>query len=145
MNTSVSRRGRMRSVPTLLLAAMSPASVLAADGTLHFVGAIVASPYELTRAAAPAPRPVSAATKPHAEVVFERQWIDRPSASLAMQGAGAQGVELVFVDSLGRRRHAEGNGTIGIGRDGGRLSLKPLPSTGRERPATAALLTVSYD
>ena len=144
MNTSVSRRGRLRSVRTLLLAAMSPASVLAAEGTIYLGGATVPSPSELTRPAGPASLPARAGSRADAEVVFERQWIDRPSASMTIQPVGTHPPDFVYVDNLGRRRHVEGSSTIAIGRDGGRLSLAQLPSAGRDRPA-AALLTVRYD
>ncbi|SFM63601.1 hypothetical protein [Variovorax sp. OV329] len=140
MKMSVFHRVRTLTVPTFLLAAAGHGQVLAADGTIHFVGAIVAEPYEITHAAAP-----PAIGRIHAgtgsDVVFERQWIDRPSARVSIQSLGAQPLAMAFTDSGGRRRGVAPLGEFAVGRDGGSLSLAPMRAPG---PA-AALLTVAYD
>lgn len=146
MKTSVPHRVRTLVVPAILLAAMGTSSALAADGVIHFVGAIVAAPYEITRPEASRPTPDTIIRGTQGEVVFGRQWVDRPSARLAIRPAGAQAIDLVFVDSIGRRRTADATGSLAIDRDGGRLSVaRPPPASGTASGTATALLTVTYD
>lgn len=143
MEISVFRRVRTLAVPTLVLGAMTHGHVHAADGTIHFMGAIVAGPYELTHQAAAPPTGVIR-RGPHGEVVFERQWVDRPSARVRVSPLGAHAFDLGFTDSRGRKQSVEALGELAVGRDGGRLSLARRASPQASEPA-AVLLTVAYD
>lgn len=147
METSVFRPRRRPAMPALLLSFLAQAPAFAADGTIRFVGAIVAAPYEISPQRVPtmpvAPR--GRATQSTGELVFERQWIDRPSASVAVLPVGAQAFDMAYVDSLGHRQGVEANGSLPIGRDGGRLSLARRPAGQGNHLAAAALLTVTYD
>ena len=144
MKTSLPRRVRTPVVPAILLAAMGTSRALAADGVIHFVGAIVAAPYEITRPAASTPTPDTVFCGTQGEVVFGRQWVDRPSARLAIRAAGAQAIDLVFIDSVGRRRTVDATGSLAVDRDGGRLSVA-RPARAAGTGTALALLTVTYD
>lgn len=140
MNTSVSCRVRTLAVLTLLSAA-GPGPASAADGTIHFVGAIVAAPYAFSVLAPPAGTG-RLKTDSRSEVVFERQWIDRPSARVAVLGLDGHPIDLAFTDSRGQLRPVSLSEDLIVGRDGGSLSLgRPAPG----RSNASALLTVTYD
>ncbi|SCX66807.1 type 1 fimbrial protein [Variovorax sp. EL159] len=116
----------------------------AADGTIHFTGEIVAAPYEM-RVVAKAPavthRVVAASTT---EVVFLRQWVDRPSARVRVDALGGLPLATAFTDAKGHRNTFDPAGEQHVGLDGGTLSIKPqgLPPAGR---MAGAMVTVSYN
>jgi hypothetical protein len=96
---------RSRVLATLGFLLMGAASLgaNAADGTIHFTGEIVGAPYEM-RVVAKAPavthRVVAANTT---EVVFLRQWVDRPSARVRVDALGGLPLATAFTDVKGQR------------------------------------------
>ncbi|MDH6169059.1 hypothetical protein M2282_004223 [Variovorax boronicumulans] len=133
----------------LLSTCMASIDAHAADGTIHFTGEIVAAPYEMRIAArVPAPAPtVAHGTRgggPVAELSFLRQYVDRPSASVRVDGLGALPLRTMFTDARGRRHHVDSAQAQAIGLDGGTLSIaaQQRPSAGR---VAAAMVTVSYN
>ena len=120
----------------------------AADGTIHFTGEIVAAPYSISSAPA---TPATMAARigkagPASEVIFQRQYIDRPSASVRVDALGGQPLELAFTDARGQRHALAPKDARDIGQDGGTLSIRPKGGTtdGTSR-VTAALVTVTYN
>ncbi|MET3496686.1 hypothetical protein [Variovorax boronicumulans] len=134
----------------LLSTCMASAAAFAADGTIHFTGEIVASPYEIRSAAvqAPALRTTAArrvdGTGPAVEISFLRQDVDRPSGSVSVDALGALPLRTVFTDARGRRHVIDTSKAQAIGQDGGVLSIaaQHKPPAGR---VAAAMVTVSYN
>lgn len=131
-------------VLTLGCACLAPAGAQAADGTIHFQGEIVAAPYELRAAPAADHRvrtagPASAAT----EVIFLRQQVDRPSATVRVDALGAQPLAVTFTDARARRHVVDAANGQAIGQDGGTLSIRPAgaATTGM----ALAMVTVDYN
>jgi len=96
----------------LLSTCMASTDAHAADGTIHFTGEIVAAPYEMRLAAhAPTPAPTVAhrarGNGPVAELSFLRQYVDRPSASVRVDGLGALPLHTVFTDAQGRKHRVD--------------------------------------
>lgn len=135
-------RLRTRAAPAFLLAAAAVAAMSAAhaaDGTIYFTGEIVAAPY--TVSAAPATmgtRTGKAGTA--SELIFQRQYIDRPSANVRIDTRGGQPLELAFVDAQGQHHTLNPKSAHAIGQDGGTLSIRDAAMR-----TTAALVTVSYN
>lgn len=149
-------QARTRAATVFVLAAAAVAAaagVHAADGTIHFTGEIVGAPYEISSKAAPAPAPVVAAARsktgsPASQVIFQRQYIDRPSASVRVDALAGRPLELSFIDARGRERAFNAKDSRAIGQDGGTLSIRhpdPGSKTAATTRATAALVTVSYN
>ncbi|QNK67386.1 hypothetical protein [Variovorax sp. PAMC26660] len=137
---------RSRVFATLGFLSMGAASLgaNAADGTIHFTGEIVAAPYEMqvvAKAPAVTHRVVAGNTT---EVVFLRQWVDRPSARVRVDALGGMSVATAFTDAKGRQNAFDPAGGQHVGLDGGTLSIKPQgkPPAGR---VASAMLTVSYN
>lgn len=124
----------------------------AGDGTLHFVGAIVAAPYRIAQESRqqqqaqhqPLRLKVASMRGRQAELVFSREVVDRPSAQVRVDTPPAQAVSVRFVDSQGRTRAIDPAHWHAIGQHGGTLSLlaSAAPVTG---DPSAALVTVAYD
>ena len=128
---------------------MASIDARAADGTIHFTGEIVAAPYEMhLDAHAPAPAPTVthriSGAGPIAKLSFLRQRVDRPSASVRVDGLGALPLHTTFTDAQGRKRHFDQAQVQPIGLDGGTLSIaaQGKPPTGR---VAAVMVTVSYN
>ena len=122
-------------------ACLAPGGAQAADGTIHFVGEIVAAPYELH--AAPAERRVRTAAST-TDLIFLRQWVDRPSATVRVDGLGAQPLAVSFTDARERRHAVDAKSGQAIGQDGGTLSIRPAGALPAGKMA-GALVTVSYN
>ncbi|MCR6481031.1 hypothetical protein NU688_33075 [Variovorax sp. ZS18.2.2] len=143
------RRSRMLASLVLLTPCMASVDARAADGTIHFIGAIVAAPYEMRLAAhalAPAPAVTQRTSGSDlvAEVVFLRQQVDRPSGTVRVDGHGALPLKTSFTDAQGVRHDFGPATSQALGQDGGTLSIaaQSRPSAGR---GAAALVTVSYN
>lgn len=128
---------------------MAPVGAHATDGTIHFIGEIVAAPYE-TRLAAPMPAVApavahrSGGSGPVTELFFVRQHVDRPSGTVRVESMGALPLRTVFTDARGRLHRFEATQAQAIGLDGGTLSIaaQRMPPAGR---VAAAVVTVSYN
>lgn len=146
---------RTRAATVFVLAAAAVAAtagVHAADGIIHFTGEIVGAPYEISSKAAPAPAPVVVAAarsktgSPAGQVIFQRQYIDRPSASVRVDALAGQPLQLSFIDARGREHAFDAKDSRAIGQDGGTLSIRhPSSKAKATTRATAALVTVSYN
>jgi len=113
----------------------------AADGTIQFTGAIVASPYETSHALVAMAQAARVRTAALGQLVFERQTIDRPSASVQVQAPQGQAPQISFVDSNARVSTLAIGETKAIGRDGGTLSMRPQAAG----QSSLAMVIVSYD
>ncbi|PIF76449.1 hypothetical protein CLU95_3616 [Variovorax sp. 54] len=116
----------------------------AGDGVIHFVGAIVAAPYEIAPAPPPARMKVASARGRQAELVFVREAVDRPSARVKVETVHTQAVSARFMDSQGRARAIDPAQWHVIGQHGGTLSLRTSAAPPAGGPS-AALVTVAYD
>ncbi len=124
--------------PALLALCLLPPAAHAADGTIHFTGAIVGAPYEMRVDAMPATFVHRVAASRGTEIRFLRQRIDPPSASVRVDAIGTQPLEIAFVDAQGRTTALAPRHERSIGQEGGVLSVA-APT------AAAALVTVRYD
>lgn len=146
------RRTRMCTASVLLLAAAvvtASTTAHAADGTIYFTGEIVAAPYAISAASTTTPLTMSTRTGKAgtaSEVIFQRQYIDRPSASVRVDALGGQALELAFTDARGRRHAFDPKDARSIGQDGGTLSIRRQDgTTDNASRVTAALVTVIYN
>ncbi|MGJ7524174.1 hypothetical protein [Variovorax sp. GB1P17] len=137
---------RSRVFATLGFLSMGAASLgaNAADGTIHFTGEIVAAPYEMKVVARPSAVTHRVVAGHTTEVVFLRQWVDRPSARVRVDALGGLSVATAFTDTKGRQNAFDPAGEQHVGLDGGTLSIKPQgkPAAGR---VASAMVTVSYN
>lgn len=124
--------------PAVLALCLLPLAAQAADGTIHFTGAIVGAPYEMRVDARPATLAHRVTANGTTEIRFLRQEIDRPSASVRVDALGAQPLAIAFVDAQGRTTALAQRSERAIGQDGGVLSLAA-------QAAATALVTVRYD
>ena len=139
-------RQRDRSVRTVAISALLLCGVLPAqaqtrpaDGVIHFTGEIVAEPYGI---AMPSARAANAMAADKAgDVVFERQNVDRPSASVSVEALGGRTLDMTFMTSQGKREAVSASRFHAIGQDGGTLSIRAHATQVR----TAALMTLRYD
>lgn len=109
------------------------------DGVIHFTGEIVAAPYEIALADRRNAQAAKVAAK-GGEVVFGRQYADRPSAQIQVDALGKQTLDMEFKDANGRHHAMRGAQARSIGRDGGTLSVRPCAAA-----RCLAMLTVQYD
>ncbi len=123
--------------PAMLALCLLPPATQAADGTIHFTGAIVGAPYEMRVAARPTAF-VHRVTGDATEIHFLRQRIDAPSASVRVDALGAQPLAIAFVDAQGRTTPLAQRREWSIGQEGGVLSVAA-------QAAAIALVTVRYD
>jgi len=114
-----------------------PLAASAADGTIHFTGAIVGAPYEMRVDARPGTL-VHRVTSHATEIRFLRQEIDAPSASVRVDALGEQPLAIAFIDALGRTTPLAPRSERSIGQDGGVLSMAA-------QSGGIALVTVRYD
>ncbi len=120
----------------------------AGDGTIHFVGAIVAAPYQIAAVSQQQPpqqprMKVTSLRGRQAELVFSREAVDRPSARVKIDTAATQAVSARFMDSQGRAQAVDPAQWHAIGQYGGTLSL--LAAAPLAGGPAAALVTVAYD
>lgn len=116
-------------------------SAHAADGVIHFVGAIVAAQYELRSTS----KPLETTKSGHqTHFTFVRQHIDRPSASVRVETPDQRALSTRFADSHGHTRHIDRKNWHAIGQDGGTLSLEVAPAP-EPRAPLIALVSISYD
>lgn len=142
MNRELRRRFCVIAMPPLVLASLLAARAEAADGVIRFEGQIVAAPYELEQS----PRPKASlrtGAAPHHRLVFGRQHVDRPSASVKVQTLHGAALALRFTSSAGDQRTFGPMQSQALGRDGGALSI--LPEAAPARRPVLALVTVNYD
>ncbi len=121
----------------------------AGDGVIHFVGAIVAAPYQIAAVSQQQPQQpqrmkVASMRGRQAELIFSRETVDRPSARLKIDTAATQPVSARFMDSQGRAQAIDPAQWHAIGRHGGTLSLLAPAAPLADGPS-AALVTVAYD
>ena len=121
----------------------------AGDGTIHFVGAIVAAPYRIAavlqqQAPQPLRMKVTSMRGRQAELVFPREAVDRPSARVKIDTAATQAVSAHFMNSQGQAQAIDPAQWHPIGQHGGTLSLLASAAPLDGGPS-AALVTVAYD
>ncbi|SFO33810.1 hypothetical protein SAMN05443579_102487 [Variovorax sp. PDC80] len=121
----------------MLALCLLPLAATAADGTIHFTGAIVGAPYEMRVDARPGAL-VHRVTGRTMEIRFLRQEIDPPSASVRVDTLGEQPLAIAFIDARGRTTQLAPSSERSIGQDGGVLSMAA-------QAAAVALVTVRYD
>ncbi|HEX7866722.1 MAG TPA: hypothetical protein VF555_17330 [Variovorax sp.] len=149
--TRLEHQVRVRTASVFVLAAVLVAStgVHAADGTIHFTGEIVAAPYSISSTPT---TPATMATRIRkagstSDVIFQRQYIDRPSASVRVDALGGLPLELAFTDARGQRHAFDSKDARAVGQDGGTLSIRRQGSSTGDSASrvTAALVTVIYN
>lgn len=154
--TRLERQVRTRTALVFVLAAVlapaiAPTTVHAADGTIHFTGEIVAAPYSISSPQASMPATMATrigkAGATTSDVIFQRQYIDRPSASVRVDALGGQPLQLAFIDAQGRRHTFDSKDARAVGQDGGTLSIRRQGGTTGDSASrvTAALVTVIYN
>ncbi|MBS0454697.1 MAG: hypothetical protein JSS14_25650 [Proteobacteria bacterium] len=127
---------------SLLLAGMVWAQGTPSNsGVIHFAGEIVASPFAVFRSEKPSANAMRHHRGATGELVFERESVHRPSASVHVHSLKGVALDLGFVDSRGARRAMQQGLFHRIGHDGGTLSMVAQATGGPH----ASLVTVVYD
>jgi len=143
MNRVQQHRIRAIAFPVAIFsgALAAEAEALGGGGTIYFTGQIVAAPYEI---AIPPPRPAGFSRikkQVPTELVFERQFVDRPSANLQVDVVSGHPLHAHFTNSDGTHEIVREGDTFSIGQDGGTLAIWPSEALVH----SVGLVTVEYD